>query len=260
MSLLTHWEASTVEAWRASWGVPHLEVHDVLGSTNDRAKALARGGGDAWSAVLAEVQTRGRGRGGKGWVSPGGQGLWLSLLIPSRGGKADALLPLRVGLACAKALEDLSGPDAGIQLKWPNDLLLSGRKVGGVLCETSGFGIVVVGLGLNVAQTEADFPPDLRTTAISLEEGFGRRVPRGELAGAVIREIKRGVEDGGALLTPKELEGYSRRDALLGRRIESQLEGPGLALGITPSGSLIMEAERGGQREIRGGSIQQILR
>lgn len=260
MNLLTHWEGRTVDAWRASWEVPHLEIHDVLGSTNDRARELARGGKDAWAVVLAETQTRGRGREGRAWVSPGGQGLWLSLLVPSRGIETDRLLPLRIGLASAEALEGRVGKRLGVQLKWPNDLLLSGKKVGGVLCENTGSGIVVAGLGLNVGQKEADFPPELRETATSLEEGAGSPVPRGELAGVLIRGIKCGVGDGGEHLTPGEMEGFSRRDVLLGQRIESQLEGLGVALGITSSGSLIMEVDGGGRREVRGGSVRRVLR
>ncbi|MGW8266644.1 MAG: biotin--[acetyl-CoA-carboxylase] ligase [Longimicrobiales bacterium] len=260
MTLLTHWEGRPVDAWRASWEVPHLEIHDALGSTNDRAKELARNGKNAWAAVLAETQTRGRGREGRAWVSPAGQGLWLSVLVPSKGLATDGLLPLRVGLASAEALEGRVGRGLGVQLKWPNDLLLSGKKVGGVLCENTGSGIVVAGLGLNVGQKSADFPPELRETAISLEEGVGSPVPRGELAGVLIRGIKRGVGDGGEHLTPGEMEGFSRRDVLLGQQIESQQEGLGVAVGITPSGSLIMEAEVGGRREIRGGSVRQVIR
>ena len=258
MPLLTHWESRNVEAWRALWEVPHLEVHDVLGSTNDRAKGLARERGSPWAVVMAEAQTHGRGRDGKGWASPEGKGLWISLLVPSAGSEADLLLPLRVGLAAARVSEAFAPTEGGILVKWPNDLLLSGRKVGGILCETAGTGCVVVGLGLNVRQEREDYPPGLREKAISLEVGSGKAVSRGALAEALIRGIRAGIEGGGARLTSRELEEFSRRDALLGERVDSQAEGSGVALGITPRGSLILEVEGGALREVRAGSIQTV--
>jgi BirA family biotin operon repressor/biotin-[acetyl-CoA-carboxylase] ligase len=258
MALLTQWEARPVESWKDAWAIPHLEIHDSLGSTNDRGRELAREWAEAWTVVLAEVQTMGRGREGKGWVSPAGLGLWLSLLAPSRGAEADALLPLRVGLAVARALDGDSPPGGGVWLKWPNDLLLRGRKVGGILCEMAGPGAVVVGLGINVSQEEGDFPPEIRKAAVSLEVGFGLPVLRGELAGAIIREIRKGTEGSGTRLTPEELEAYSRRDALFGHRVESQLGGEGVALGLSPRGGLILEGPGGALREVRGGSVRRL--
>lgn len=240
--------------------MPHLEIHNVLGSTNDRAKEIAREEGAAWAVVLAEIQTKGRGREGRPWASPGGKGLWMSLVVPSGGAEADLLLPLRVGLAAARVLDEHAPTEGGVLIKWPNDLLLRGRKVGGILCETGGPGGVVVGLGVNVRQREEDFPPDLREEAVSLEAGSGRAVSRGELAGALVDGVRRETRGGAARLEARELEEFSRRDALAGETVDSQAEGPGVALGITATGSLLLEIEGGQLREVRAGSVRKLLR
>ncbi len=175
MKKLTHWEGEPVETWRALWGLQVLEVHEELGSTNDRAGELAREASPAaggWTLILSEAQTRGRGRGGKIWVSPPGSSLLFSVVIPGRSGDWNALLPIRMGLAAAAGLETaLVGPDgsgARVGLKWPNDLLCQGRKVGGILCEQGGQGDLVAGVGINVRQGPGDFPAELRGGAASL--------------------------------------------------------------------------------------------
>jgi len=256
MPLLQEWEGRSVGDWRALWGLPRLDIHDVLGSTNDRAEALARDGVEPWTAVMAEHQTHGRGRAGKEWHSPEGLGLWVTLLVPSKGPDADALLPLRFGMAVSRLLDEWAPTGVGILLKWPNDLLLSRRKVGGILCETAGSEWVAVGLGLNILRGRSPFPSDLEEMAVSLEEGLGRSLSRGDLAGAVIGGIRKGITDGGPRLTQEELEEFAHRDALLGERVESEVEGRGVALGITPRGSLILKALGGSLREVRAGSVK----
>jgi BirA family biotin operon repressor/biotin-[acetyl-CoA-carboxylase] ligase len=264
LPLLMEWEGHVVESLRSFWGVPRLEVFQVLGSTNDRVKALAENGADSWTVVLAEAQTGGRGRGGKGWDSPAGKGIWLSVLVPSGGHEADALLSIRVAMATADVLEAIydveDGEERGIRLKWPNDLLLRGRKLGGILCETAGRGGVVVGIGLNVGQRAPDFPPELRTSAISLADGFGVAVSRVELAGEIVAAVRVAAEGGGGRLQEAELQAYLARDALLGERVDSELGGRGVALGITPRGSLMLEREGGKLVEVLAGSVARVPR
>ncbi len=290
MTTLERWEGKAVRDWAQEWKVPVLEAFRSLQSTNDRMKELAASGAAAWTVVLAEAQTRGRGRGGKSWDSPPGMGLWFSLLLPSAGVGADTLLPIRVGLALIRVLDRI-GPGAGraggnegaigtpagsigaggaagppgpagasepILLKWPNDLLLARRKVGGILCESLGSDGVVVGLGLNVRQRPEDFPPSLQASAISLEEGWGLRIDRGKLTGDIVQELRwfsRGATD---RLRTEELDAFAARDALLGEPIRSELEGEGVGAGITARGFLVMERDGGKRCEIRGGSVQRL--
>jgi len=259
MALLSHWEGEPIEVWRTLWKVPYLEVYEVLGSTNDRAKELIQEGGVAWSLLLSEAQTAGRGRGGKAWSSPPGQGLWFSLLVPSRGAEWNSLLPLRIGMAMAQAMDGILSEEkleaGAIQMKWPNDLILAGKKVGGILCETAGEDWVVAGAGVNVHQDPREFPPELQETANSLEGASGARISRGRLMKAILDLVRDDLARGGGLLEDEEMLEYSRRDGLQGRRVESELEGWGVARGITREGSLRLEEVGGGIIEVRAGSV-----
>lgn len=132
-----------------------IHEHATLPSTNDEARRLAEAGAPAGAAVRARTQTAGRGRAGRTWVSGEG-GLYLSVILrPSLAPAQGGLLSLAAGLAMARLAEALGARPA---LRWPNDLCMGERKLGGVLCESrlrpdrAGFAWAVVGLGLNVAQ------------------------------------------------------------------------------------------------------------
>jgi BirA family biotin operon repressor/biotin-[acetyl-CoA-carboxylase] ligase len=147
-----------------------LEARAATASTNDDAWAALAAGGPDGLAVVADEQRQGRGRAGRVWAHAPGLGLALSVgLRAARGADSTGALPLAAGLAIADAIAAL-----GLEprLKWPNDVLLGGRKVAGVLCELrrlpGGDAAVVVGMGLNVRQRDADFPPELRAQATSL--------------------------------------------------------------------------------------------
>ncbi|HEY2770680.1 MAG TPA: biotin--[acetyl-CoA-carboxylase] ligase [Solirubrobacteraceae bacterium] len=139
-------------------GVPRVH-HRVTDSTNARARELAAHGAPHGTLVTAREQTAGRGRQGRTWVAPPGRALLCSVIIrdPPR------LLPLAAGVAVA----DVAGPDAAV--KWPNDVLVDGRKVAGILVEgRPAEGWAVIGIGLNVALDIDELPPELRATAGTL--------------------------------------------------------------------------------------------
>jgi BirA family biotin operon repressor/biotin-[acetyl-CoA-carboxylase] ligase len=146
-----------------------VERHVSLGSTNDRARELAREGAPEWSVVLADVQTGGRGRQGRRWASAPG-GLYVSVVLRPTAPVAE-LLPLCAGCAVADALHGLG---LVAELKWPNDVLLQGRKVAGLLAEASssrsGIEWVVLGLGLNLA---GQLPDELAEVATTIERAGG---------------------------------------------------------------------------------------
>lgn len=138
-------------------------------STNDLAKDMADQGAQEGSVILAEEQTAGKGRYRRPWYSSRGMGLYVSVLLrPPR--SEISLLTLVAGLAVAEALYDVL--EIKVCLKWPNDLLWEGKKLGGILSEGSFQGhklnYVIVGIGLNVNQREEDFPADIKETATSL--------------------------------------------------------------------------------------------
>jgi BirA family biotin operon repressor/biotin-[acetyl-CoA-carboxylase] ligase len=142
-------------------------------STNDAARALALGGAEHGTAVVASEQTHGRGTKGRAWHSPAGLGLYASFVVRGPGGRTlpfPHLLPLAAGLAASDAVRTASGLE--VRLKWPNDLVHGGRKLGGILSEAvtgaEGGDFAVIGIGLNVDQGLEDLPAELRSSATSL--------------------------------------------------------------------------------------------
>ncbi len=158
-----------------------LRLYGEVTSTNDVAMALADAGAPHGTAVVAEGQTRGRGRLGRPWESPPGVGLWVSVILrPPVPATLAPALTLLAGLSVAETIE--AEAQVAAALKWPNDVLLDGRKVCGILAEMRAedqvVAHVVVGVGINVYQRPQDFPPDLADTAISIRQATGRVVSR----------------------------------------------------------------------------------
>jgi len=150
-------------------GRPLIE-RDEVDSTNSLLKRLAQEGAPEGTTVVARAQVRGRGQHSRPWFSPPGLGLYLSVLLRPPWDAGDAgLLALLAGLAVAAACDEVGVP--AVRLKWPNDVLTGGRKIGGVLVEPVLRGgrleSAVLGLGINVLHAAEDFPPELRATATS---------------------------------------------------------------------------------------------
>ena len=154
----------------------------TIGSTNDVAASLAADPASFGTVVIADAQTAGRGRRGRTWFSPEGSGLYVSVILsPSRAAsepdRATMLLTLTAGVALAEGVERASGLSPAI--KWPNDLLVAGRKLAGILAEGCGEA-VVLGYGINVGPMA--YPPELRDRATSLETELGRSIDRASVA------------------------------------------------------------------------------
>ncbi|HEU5171661.1 MAG TPA: biotin--[acetyl-CoA-carboxylase] ligase [Gemmatimonadales bacterium] len=209
----------------------YLHRFEVLGSTQDEAHRLAAQGALAGTAVVAERQTAGRGSRGREWESAPG-GLWLSVVArPAAGAE---LSSVRAGLAVADAVDALGGVPA-VGLKWPNDVIVDDRKLGGVLCEARWQGDllawVAVGVGLNVRNRP---PGDARLPAASLSEWRPELRP-GDLIPGIVERLA-ALDDARPLLTPAELARYARRDWLRGRLLGAPVAGRGD--GIDPDGAL----------------------
>ena len=159
-----------------------------LESTNDKALELLEEGKPEGTLVVADEQTRGRGRRERRWESPPHLGIYASLILrPKLPPGQLTLVSLAMGVGACKALRQVGLSGAGV--KWPNDLLVEGRKLGGILCEARGEGGregVVVGLGLNVNQDAIDFPLSLRETATSLKREAGREWDRTLILGEIL--------------------------------------------------------------------------
>jgi BirA family biotin operon repressor/biotin-[acetyl-CoA-carboxylase] ligase len=163
----------------------HLHLHQSLTSTNSEAMTLAQNGAEDGTVVIAESQSAGRGRHARTWFSPPGLNLYCSVIVRGLGQGltlADWLswVPLTTALAATEAVQEVAA--ISLALKWPNDLLLDERKVGGILCESSlaipDNPVVVIGIGLNVNVSLELFPDELRPIATSLFESSHRLVDR----------------------------------------------------------------------------------
>lgn len=248
---LTHWYGEPLSALRALWQVPTLEAYDRIGSTNDRAKELASEPMNTFALVLAREQTAGRGRRGARWHSPPGSGLWMSVVLP---GRPELHVPLLVGVAVAQGIQELD-PGLRLGIEWPNDLVTRGRKAGGILCEGVEAG-VVTGIGINVLTPEGGFPETLRDRATSLEEEGHKALSHNDLAGSIIRALKRLFAAPADRLTPDVLAELEVRDALAGRRVLTEEHGAGTARGIERDGALVLERPDGSRVRVLSGSVR----
>ena len=154
-----------------------VETIDEASSTNDLVSARARAGETSGLVVRAISQTKGRGRRGRSWFSPPGSGLYFSALFRPHGETGiSPVMTLLLGVAVAEGLREATGLRIG--LKWPNDLRVKGRKIGGILCEYTSLPnrppSVVAGVGVNLTTRETDFPPELRGSASSVLLSGGR--------------------------------------------------------------------------------------
>ena len=216
-------------------GRPRRHLRETT-STNERARALAAAGAPHGTLVTAGFQTAGRGRQGRTWTAPPGRALLLSLVVR----ELDPLLSLRAGLAVA----DLAGPAALV--KWPNDVLLDGRKVAGVLVEARPQeGWAVVGIGVNAAIDPATLPAELRAGTL------GRRPAELE---AVLEELLGHLGQRLAEPAAAALAALRGRDALLEREL-SWPGGEGVGAGIDERGSLVVRRRDGTTTVLDAGEV-----
>lgn len=249
-----------LKARRLCGPVHHFEE---VASTNDLAKELAARGAPEGTLVVAEAQSRGRGRLGRQWNSPPGTGLYVSLLLrPPLPPTEMPQITLTTAVAVARALKRVTGVVPGI--KWPNDLLLGGKKLGGILTEmeteSEQIRHLVVGLGLNV-DTRA-FPEELAATATSLALGLGRPLPinsRLAILKAWLEEFEDLYERFLARDFPGILEEWRSLTVTLGQRVtvrQGALALHGLALEVAPDGALLLETDSGEVIRVTSGEIE----
>jgi BirA family transcriptional regulator, biotin operon repressor / biotin---[acetyl-CoA-carboxylase] ligase len=244
-------------------GGPHLpavEWTESVVSTSDRLKALARAGAPAWTAVLADRQTGGRGRDGRPWASPSG-GLYLSVLLRPRHERV-SLLPLAAGVAVAEAVGELG---VTTELKWPNDVLVSGRKVAGILSEavsgSAGVEWVVLGIGVNVALDAGELPPEIAGNATSLR-AEGATVPSlPSFAAAVLARLRASYDGLGSAPDAVVSAWRSRAARWWGAMLEirsGDVTLRGRLSDVDDEGALVVELEGGGKRRLLSGEISRV--
>lgn len=238
-----------------------IQVFQETSSTNDVVEKLARDGVKEGVVVFAEAQTKGRGRLGRKWVSPAKKGLWFSVLLRPQIRPVEAT-QLTVGAATALARAIQKQTNLSPDIKWPNDLLLRGRKVAGILTELSAevdrVKHVILGIGLDVNQTASDFPADVRKLATSLKLECGRAIDRAELAAAILQELDRDyarICSGGFAALADEWES---RCTTIGQNVTigiGERRVRGRAEALDDDGALLVRTEHGRLERIIGGDV-----
>lgn len=231
-----------------------IYFYEETDTTNNRARELALEGAPEGTLVVAEKQTAGRGRRGKVWESPLGTGIWMSLVLRPQIMPAEAsVLTLLCGLATAEAIEAETGLSAGI--KWPNDILINGKKAVGILtemdCEMSEVHFVIPGIGINV--NTASFPPEIAEIATSLYLECGKTVSRRRLVHRVLERLEEHYET--FLRTGSfaaMLKDYRKHCITLGKEVHVLGREPFFAeaLDITPEGELLVRRADNGKEEV----------
>ncbi len=226
-----------------------FEISKTLPSTNDRAKELAHSGCADNTVILADGQTGGKGRMGRSFFAPHGNGIYMTLILrPNLPIAKVPLITTFTAVAVSRAIKAICGAET--QIKWVNDLLINGKKICGILTESSfeqnKLSYAAIGIGINV--TTADFPDELCGIASSIERECGLKLSRSELIAAILNEMESLEEN---LKSGQYLDEYRRRSIVLGREI-TVIRGDecftALAEEIDDTGALIVSAA--GERKI----------
>jgi len=235
-----------------------IYTFETIDSTNNCAKALAGVFAEQGTVVFAEKQTAGRGRLGRSWDSNPNENLTFSVILrPSVPPESVNLLPLFAAVALAAAVERATG--VKVDCKWPNDLLINGRKFAGILLEGSisqgSVDYVVLGIGINVNQER--FAPELKETATSLRLATGKEIDRVLL----FRTIMKSFEDHHARMSRTHFQSvvpvWTAHTAMLNREITVSLQGTtlsGIARGLSSDGGLILNTD-GQDRTLFAGDV-----
>ena len=242
-----------------SWAARPVVYEEEQASTNQTAKMLAEQGASHGTLVVAERQVSGRGRRGRPWHSPKGSGIWMSILLrPQIHPMSASMLTLVAAMAVYDAI---SSRVEGCAIKWPNDIVIDGRKVCGILTEMSTqidyINHVTIGVGINVNLTE--FPEEIRETATSLRLECGHVVKRAPLIAAVMKRFEQNYT---VFLEHGDLSGLKERysELLVNKDREVRILGAkeqynAYALGINQTGELIVRKEDGTEEAVYAGEV-----
>ena len=255
---------------RTRWAGSKLYYYQETGSTNTDAKGLAEQGDPHGTLVVADMQTGGKGRRGRSWQSSAGTTIAMSIVcrpdfMPDRA----SMLTLVMGLSVAQAIREVTGLDSSI--KWPNDIVVNGKKVCGILTEMSAeldyIQYLVIGVGINVnngadlpaPERGQTFPEEIRDMATSLFLETGKRIPRAELIAAVMDRFEQNYE---TFLQKEDLSELSDtyNQCLVNRNQEVRVLDPkgsydGFARGIDDQGNLLVEKADGTIEKVYSGEV-----
>jgi BirA family biotin operon repressor/biotin-[acetyl-CoA-carboxylase] ligase len=235
-----------------------LHCFEEVDSTNTVARDLARQGAAEGTVVIAEGQTRGRGRLGRSWVSPPGRNLYLSIVV--RPDLPDALLPglsIVAGVAACEAVREWWQAT----IKWPNDVLVDGRKVAGLLIEAEGEGagrFLILGIGVNLNAGAEDFPPELRDKAGSIRMATGAFVDRARFTARLLEHLERRYDQIRTEGLASIRAAWEELSDMIGREIRVDEPGgrvTGIVLGLDDDGALRLRLASGAEHRVVAGDV-----
>ncbi len=247
---------------KTKWMGKTIHYFHTLDSTNSKAYELATQGAEEGEVVIAESQVKGRGRLGRNWFSPPYLNLYLSVILrPQIPPHQAPLITLMAAVATAEAIEKCSGLRPLI--KWPNDILLKGRKVAGLLneikSETDRIHFVILGIGVNLNVAEKMFPKKIRRIATSLKRERGEGVSRKEFLQRLLEELEgwyqRFLKKGDKLI----LDAWRERSRIKGKRVKVTSFGEtlsGVAMDVDSDGALILKMGDGERKRVVAGDIE----
>ena len=238
------------------WAGKNVVYYDEIDSTNNRAKEAGDNGAAHGTLFVADMQVAGKGRRGRVWKSPSGSSILLRPdLIPTKA----PMLTLVMAQSVAEGIQEVTGLET--KIKWPNDIVVNGRKICGILTEMSTeidyINHVVIGVGINVNQDT--FPDDIKATASSLKLELGKSVKRSELIAAVMKSFEKCYE---IFIETEDLSGLQElyNSMLVNKDREVKVLEPGNeykahAIGINQTGELIVRTPDGKEKEIYAGEV-----
>ncbi|RKD33869.1 biotin--[acetyl-CoA-carboxylase] ligase [Thermohalobacter berrensis] len=232
---------------------------DSIDSTNIKAKEFAQRGEEEGTVIISEEQTKGRGRLGRSWASPKGEGIWMSIILKPNINPMDASKVTQIGAAAVCNSINEMGIDALI--KWPNDIVLNRKKVCGILTEMSAelniINYIVIGIGINANIRK--FPEDIKDMATSLKLEIGNTISRKKLVGKILNnfeELYNELVNNNSI--SKSLNICRKKSILLGNKVKiisRNQEIIGKAIDITNEGELIIETENGKREKLISGEV-----
>ncbi len=250
---------------------------NAVDSTNTYLDGLAKKGYPHGTVVVADTQTAGRGRFGRVWFSPPKRNIYMSILVRPSRGRVDlsdyAILPMLAGIACARAINKALSLKTGesplrVTLKWPNDILLKEKKLGGILVDSrienirSGNTYFIVGIGINVNMTLEEMPEDIKDIATSLYIATGMEFSKNEVIEEILKEFSKIYEEflnnGKAYIVSE----WQSRSSTIGRSVRALLsdgtEIYGKAIAVDENGYLLIAMYDGGIELIKAGDIYHV--
>lgn len=253
-------ESEIYSVLNSKWLGQNIVSYDTIDSTNIEAKKLAEAGAANGTVLISELQTQGKGRRGKGWIGPKGSGIWMTLLLkPDMKAVHASMLTLIAALAVNKGILLTTGCDCSI--KWPNDIVLNGKKLCGILTEMSTemeyINYVVVGIGINV--NTANFHKDIEHIATSLHLSSGKFYHRSEIVAEVLKQFEYYYE---LFLKDENLNGvmdeYNSILINVGKEVKIIQNGEEYvrtAIGINKQGELLVKDSNGHIEKIISGEV-----